>query len=98
MITQTCSKCKRRFELDPVRVGFELSRLKKKTPTFYQVECPACRAINKVSVSQIQATLEGVKTEIEAMIAEYEQSQLEKQAEKEAKDITQEAGDSSQAA
>jgi hypothetical protein len=94
LITQTCSKCKRRFELDPVQVGFELSRLKKKTPTFYQAECPSCHTLNKVSVNQIQSALDGVKTEIQAMIAEYEQSQLEKRANADAPA----AGDSPQTA
>ena len=34
LINHTCFKCKRRFELDPVFVGFELSKLKKKKPNY----------------------------------------------------------------
>jgi hypothetical protein len=80
LITHTCFKCKRHFELDPVTVGFELGRLKKKNPTFYQAECPACRAVNKVSVSQMQADLDSVADEVKAMLAEFDQSQAEKKA------------------
>lgn len=89
MINHTCFKCKRRFELDPVFVGFELNKLNKKKPSYYQAVCPACRAINKVSVSQMQAELDSVAAEVQAMIADYEQkkaeAKAETQAEKEAK-------------
>ncbi|MBI1878283.1 MAG: hypothetical protein HYR94_08670 [Chloroflexi bacterium] len=85
MINHTCFKCKRRFELDPVFIGFELGKLKKKNPTHYQAVCPACRAINKVSVSQMQAELDSVAEEAQAMLAEYEQKQAEARAEKQAK-------------
>jgi hypothetical protein len=82
MIHHTCFKCKRRFELDPVLVGFELSKLKKKNPSFYQAVCPACRAMNKVSVSAMQAELDSVADEIQKMIAE-EQASAEEQAKRE---------------
>lgn len=81
MINHTCFKCKRRFELDPVFVGFELSKLNKKKPSYYQAVCPACRAINKVSVSQMQAELDSVADEIQAMVADYEQKKAEAKAE-----------------
>jgi hypothetical protein len=82
LINQTCFKCKRRFELDPVFVGFELSKLKKEKPTYYQAICPACRAVNKVSVSQMQADLDSVTEETQAMIADYERRKEETRAAK----------------
>jgi hypothetical protein len=84
MIHQTCFRCKRHFELDPVFVGFELSKLKKKKPTFFQAECPACRAINKASVKEIQAELDSVADEVQKMMTEYEESKAKAKAEKKA--------------
>ena len=74
MIIHTCYKCKRRFELDPVLVGFELSKLKKKNPNHYQAVCPACRATNKVSVREMQLELDGAAAEIQKMVGEFEES------------------------
>ncbi len=82
MIHHTCFKCKRRFELEPVYVGFELSKLKKKNPTHYQAVCPACRAVNKVSVAAMQAELNQVADEIQQMIAAYEKQKAEAKAAK----------------
>lgn len=82
MIHNTCFKCKRRFELDPVLVGFELSKLKKKNPAHYQAICPACRAVNKVSVKEMQAELDAVADQVEAMRAEFEANQAKAKAEK----------------
>ena len=82
MIHHACYKCKRRFELDPVYVGFEL---KKKNPTHYQAVCPACRAVNKVSVKEMQAELDQVTDEIEKMAADYEKQKAEARAAKQAK-------------
>ena len=84
MIHHACFKCKRRFELDPVYVGFELRKLKKKNPSHYQAVCPACRAVNKVSVPQMQTELDQVTDEIEAMFAEFEQRKAEAKAAKKA--------------
>jgi len=78
-------KCKRRFELDPVLVGFELSKLKKKNPSHYQATCPACRAVNKVSVKEMQAELDTVADEIQQMIAEFEEQKAKAKAEKQKK-------------
>ncbi len=85
MVHQTCFRCKRHFEIDPVFVGFELSKLKKKNPSFFQAECPACRAINKISVKEIQVELDQVADEVQKMIAEYEESKAKAKAEKQAK-------------
>jgi uncharacterized membrane protein YukC len=85
LIHHTCFKCKRRFELNPVAVGFELSRLKKKNPTHYQAVCPACRVINKVSVKEMQAELDRVTDDIQRMIADYEKNKAKTKAEKQAK-------------
>jgi peptidoglycan hydrolase CwlO-like protein len=85
LIHHTCFKCKRRFELDPVMVGFELNKLKKKNPKHYQAECPACRAINKVSVEQMQDELNSVSEEVEKLVAEYKQRKAEDKAAKQAK-------------
>jgi len=85
LIHHTCYKCKRRFELDPAFVGFELSKLKKKKPNHYQAVCPACRAVNKVSVKEMQIELDGADEEIQAMIAEYEQNKAKARAEKQKK-------------
>ncbi len=84
MIHHTCFKCKRRFEFDPVFVGFELSKLKNKKPTHYQAVCPACRGVNKVSVPAIKSELDAAADEIEKMVAEYEESKAKAKAEKEA--------------
>lgn len=84
MIHHACFKCKRRFELDPVYVGFELRKLKKKNPSHYQAVCPACRAVNKVSVPQMQTELDQVTDEIETMFAEFEQRKAEAKAAKKA--------------
>lgn len=85
MIHHTCFKCKRRFELDPAFVGFELSKLKKHRPSHYQAVCPACRATNKVSVGEMQAELDAVADEIKTMTAEYEEQKARAKAEKKAK-------------
>jgi hypothetical protein len=85
LIHHTCFKCKRRFELDPVYVGFELSKLKKKKPKHYQAVCPACRVINKVSVQAMQAELDQVADDIQQMVADYKQSKAEARAAKQAK-------------
>lgn len=85
MIHHTCFKCKRRFELDPVLVGFELSKLKKKNPSHYQAVCPACRAVNKVSVNAMQAELDEAAEEIEKMVAERKANKEKIKAEKRAK-------------
>ncbi len=85
MINQTCFKCKRHFELDPVFVGFELGKLKKDNATYYQAICPACRAINKVSVSQMQTELDSVQEEVKTMLAEAEQRKVEAKTEQQAK-------------
>ena len=82
MIHNTCFKCKRRFELDPVLVGFELSKLKKKNPAHYQAVCPACREVNKVSVKEMQTELDAVSDQIEAMRAEFEANKAKAKAEK----------------
>ena len=84
MIHHACFKCKRRFELDPVYVGFELSKLKKKNPTHYQAICPACRAVNKVSVQAMQPELDQVAAEIQQMVADYEKQKTEAKAVKKA--------------
>ena len=85
MIHHTCYKCKRRFELDPAFVGFELSKLKKNKPNHYQAVCPACRAVNKVSVKEMQEELDAADAEIQAMIAEYEANKTKARAEKQQK-------------
>lgn len=91
MIHHACFKCKRRFELDPVYVGFELSKLKKKNPTHYQAICPACRAVNKVSVAAMRAELDQVTDQIQQMIADFEQQKAE------AKAANKEAGEEAKA-
>ena len=85
MIHHTCFKCKRRFELDPVFVGFELSKLKKKNPSHYQAVCPACRAVNKVSVAEMQDELDQVTDEVQQMVAEFEEQKAQAKAEQQAK-------------
>lgn len=85
MIHHSCFKCKRRFELDPVFVGFELSKLKKKSPSHYQATCPACRAVTKVSVKEMQAELDAVSDEIQQMAAEFEENKAKAKAEKQQK-------------
>lgn len=85
MIHHTCFKCKRRFELDPAFVGFELHKLKKKNPSHYQAICPACRIVNKVSIKEMQAELETAADEIQQMITEYEENKAKARAEKQAK-------------
>jgi hypothetical protein len=85
IMIHTCFKCKRRFELDPILVGFELSKLKKKDPSHYQAPCPACRTINKVSVKEMQTELDEAAQEIQTMITEHEEQKAKARAEKQAK-------------
>lgn len=85
MIHHACFKCKRHFELDPVFVGFELEKLKKNRPQYYQAVCPACRAVNKVSVQQMQAELDAVAADISKLVAEYEERKAQAKAETKAK-------------
>lgn len=94
MIHYTCFKCKRRFELDPTFVGYELSKLKKKNPSHYQAVCPACRAVNKVSISAMKAELEGAADDIQKMIAEAEaeKAEAEKKAEAETEKVEEQEG------
>lgn len=80
----TCFKCKRRFELDPVFVGFELHKVKKKNPSHYQAACPACRAITKVSVKEMQTELDEAAADIDKMVADYEEEKAKAKAEKKA--------------
>jgi hypothetical protein len=78
-------------------VGFELSKLKKKNPNFFQAVCPSCRAVNKVAVKEIQSELDGVAEEIQKMVAEYEESKAKAKAEKREKVKAQTNGDAGQA-
>ncbi len=82
MINHTCFKCKRRFELDPVFIGFELRKLKKKNPAHYQAICPACRGTNKVSVKAMQAELTAAAEDIDKMMAEYEENKAKAKAQR----------------
>ena len=83
MIAQTCFKCGRKFELDPVLVGVELSKLKvKKTPKFYKASCPACQSTNKISIDQMQHDLDAVKDEIAAGVEEMKKARAEAKAAK----------------
>jgi hypothetical protein len=95
LIHHTCFKCKRRFELEPVFVGFELNKLKKKNPSHYQAVCPACRAVNKVSVSAMQEDLDQVAEEIQQMVAEDEEQKAQAKAEQQAKAKAKRAADKS---
>ena len=95
MIHHTCFKCKRRFELDPVFVGFELSKLKKKNPSHYQAVCPACRSVNKVSVAEMQDELDQVSDEVQQMVAEFEEQKAQAKAEQQAKAKERMAADKS---
>jgi hypothetical protein len=97
LIHHTCFKCKRRFELEPVFVGFELNKLKKKNPSHYQAVCPACRAVNKISVSAMQEDLDQVAEEIQQMVAEDEEQKIQAKAEQQAKAKAKRAADLSAA-
>jgi hypothetical protein len=66
-------------------IGFELSKLKKKNPNHYQAMCPGCRTINKISVKEMQAELDGATEEIQKMIADYEANKAKARAGKQAK-------------
>ncbi len=72
MIRVTCFRCRRRFELDPVWVGVELERQKSKnkSPRHFQAHCPACRAINKISVDEMRKDLEAASEAIAAALAQ----------------------------
>jgi hypothetical protein len=77
LIHVTCFRCRRRFELDPVWVGIELRKLKAKNPAkalrrHYQAHCPACHAVNKVSVGEMQQDLDAAAPLIEAATASQE--------------------------
>jgi hypothetical protein len=85
LIHHTCFKCKRHFELDPVFVGFELSKVKKEKPAYYQAICPGCRVVNKISVTQMQAELDAVTAEVAQMVAEHEENAAKAKAEAKAR-------------
>jgi len=74
MIHHTCFKCGRRMELDPIIVGLELKQLKVKNPKYYQAHCPACKAVNKVSVPQMQSDLDAVRETIESRLVEVQKA------------------------
>lgn len=76
MIRVTCFRCRRRFELDPVWVGVELERQKSKnkSPRHFQAHCPACRAINKISVDEMRKDLEAASEAIAAALAQQAES------------------------
>jgi DNA-directed RNA polymerase subunit RPC12/RpoP len=74
MAHYTCFKCGRHIELDPVLVGMELSKLKKKNPKYYQAQCPACQVTNKVALNQIQSDLDAAADEIAVKVAEMEKA------------------------
>ena len=84
MINHTCFKCGRRFELDPVLVGLDLSKLKVKKPKYYKAQCPACQNVTKISVSQMQDDLDAVAEEIEVKVTEMEAARAEAKAAKRA--------------
>ncbi len=84
MAHYTCFKCGRRIDLDPVFVGMELSKLKKKNPKYYQTQCPSCQATNKVSLNQIQNDLDAVADEIAVKVTEMDQAREEAKAAKKA--------------
>ena len=76
MIRVTCFRCRRRFELDPVWVGVELQRNKKnKVLRHFQAHCPACRAINKISVDEMRKELEAVSEAIAAALAQQAEAE-----------------------
>jgi hypothetical protein len=87
----TCFKCRRRFDLDPVFVGAELRKLKVKNPRHYQAVCPACHAVNKVSVAEMQDELDAVADEIEALA--QEQAKAAEEARKRAQAAAKEKKD-----
>ena len=58
---------------------------KKKKPNHYQAVCPACRAVNKVSVKEMQPELDAASDEIQSMVSEYEDSKAKARAEKQKK-------------
>ncbi len=82
MIHHTCFKCGRRMELDPIIVGLELKQLKVKKPKYYQAHCPACKAVNKVSVSQMQNDMDAVREEIESGLVEVQKAKAKMKAAK----------------
>jgi hypothetical protein len=70
LIHVTCFHCGRHFDLDPVWVGVELHKLKTKRVKFYKAICPACQAVNKISVGEMQKDLDAAAGEIEAALKE----------------------------
>ncbi len=74
LIRVTCFRCRRRFDLDPVWVGVELHRqqVKDRIPRHFQAYCPACRALNKISVSEMRKDLEAASEAIASALAQQE--------------------------
>jgi hypothetical protein len=54
MITVTCYSCKRRFSVEEQEIADGLARLGKANPRFYSTRCPACQAVNKVSLKGLR--------------------------------------------
>jgi hypothetical protein len=67
--------------LDPVLIGFKLSRYKKQ-PTHYPAECPACCVVNKIAIAELRTELNRVADEIQDMIDEQEQVEAEAKMER----------------
>ncbi|PWH16103.1 MAG: hypothetical protein DDG58_10180 [Ardenticatenia bacterium] len=77
LIRVTCFRSRRRFELDPVWVGVELQRNKaqRKAIRHFQAHCPACRAINKISVEEMRKDLEAASEAIAAALAQQAEAE-----------------------
>ena len=55
MHTVTCFKCHRQFNIDNTVIAEQLEELKKEGARYYPIECPHCRKVNKIALSQLTA-------------------------------------------
>lgn len=53
MIAVTCFSCRRQFNIDKTAIADEMEKLKEENAKHYPVECPHCRKVNKIALSQL---------------------------------------------
>jgi hypothetical protein len=53
MIAVTCFSCRRQFNIDETAIAEELEKLRAEKGKHYPVECPHCRKVNKIALSQL---------------------------------------------
>jgi DNA-directed RNA polymerase subunit RPC12/RpoP len=53
VIAITCFNCHRQFNVDETAIADQLSRLKEEKAKYYAIDCPHCRKVNKIALTQL---------------------------------------------